>query len=266
MAHDSSPPWPGFVDALSSVLMMMIFFTLILVLVVATLSYETGRKNKTTVEASADAVANAGVQSLSSSDLLQDALAQKAELGEEDIEPKGSDYVLTLEQLEKEKDLLKKELKASQARITELETAQTRMAQKDATPGKKVELRSGDGKTPPASTSRVVKGMDEDNRIIILYNQLTSILEESNKNEVLKWVRANSLDITANGLMLVAALNLEGVPSSTANSVSFNRLYDLIRIISEEGGIPKSKIKFRSLNEVVSGTNQVLIGVESSTR
>lgn len=255
MAHDSSPPWPGFVDALSSVLMMMIFFTLILVLVVATLSFEIGRKNTTKTEA-ASSSQSVDYQALTSSERLQDALTQKAELGEEDIDPKGADYVLALEKLEQEKDILKKQLKASQSLIVELE----------ASKGREVKLRSGDDKTPPPATSKVIKGLDEENRIIILYNQLTSILEDSNKTEVLKWIRANKAEIASNGLLLVAALNLEGVPSSTANSVSFKRLYDLIRIINEEGGVPKSKIKFRTLGEAVPGINQVLISVETSAR
>ena len=50
MAEDGSPPWPGFVDALSTVLMMMVFFTLLLVLVVGTLSYIVALKDAAPTE------------------------------------------------------------------------------------------------------------------------------------------------------------------------------------------------------------------------
>ena len=254
MAHDSTPPWPGFVDALSSVLMMMIFFTLILVLVVATLSYKIGSTKTVVSEETASSSESVNHQSLSATERLQEALTQKAELSEEDIDPKESTYVLALEKMEEEKTLIQKQLKESQARIAQLEESR----------GKEVKLRSGDDKTPPPFTSKIVKGLDEHNRIIILYNQLTSILEEENKVEMLKWIGANKGAIAADGLSVVATLNLEGVPSSTANTVSFKRLYDLIRIISEEGGVSKSKIKFRALTEAAPGSNQVTISVNTS--
>lgn len=257
MAHDSTPPWPGFVDALSSVLMMMVFFTLILVLVVATLSYMSGSKNTAVVGETASSSSpseSVNHQSRSATGRLQEALTQKAELSEEDIDPKESTYVLALEKLEQEKVLLQKQLNESQARIAQMEESR----------GKEVKLRSGDDKTPPPFTSKIVKGLDENNRIIILYNQLTSTLEENNKAEVLKWIGANKGAIAADGLSVVATLNLEGVPSTTANTVSFKRLYDLIRIINEEGGIPKSNIKFRALTEAAPGSNQVTISVNTS--
>ena len=254
MAHDSTPPWPGFVDALSSVLMMMIFFTLILVLVVATLSYKIGSTKTVVSEETASSSESVNHQSRSATDRLQEALTQKAELSEEDIDPKESTYVLALEKMEEEKTLIQKQLKESQARIAQLEESR----------GKEVKLRSGDDKTPPPFTSKIVKGLDEHNRIIVLYNQLTSTLEEENKAEVLTWIGANKGAIAADGLSVVATLNLEGVPSSTANTVSFKRLYDLIRIISEEGGIPKSNIKFRALTEAAPGSNQVTISVNTS--
>jgi hypothetical protein len=254
MAHDSTPPWPGFVDALSSVLMMMIFFTLILVLVVATLSYKIGRTNTVASEEASSSSETVNAPSRSATDRLQEALTQKAELSEEDIDPKESAYVLALEKLEEEKALMQKQLQESQARLAQLEESR----------GKEVKLRSGDDKTPPPVTSRIVKGLDENNRLIILYNQLTSVLEEQNKAEMLKWIGANRGAIDADGISVIATLNIEGVPSSTANNVSFKRLYDLIRIISEEGGVPKSKIKFRALTEAAPGSNQVSISVNTS--
>ena len=253
MSHGSTPPWPGFVDAFSSVL-MMIFFTLILVLVVATLSYKIGRSNTVVSEEAASSSESVNHQSLSTTERLQEALTQKAELSEEDIDPKESTYVLALENLKQEKILLQKQLKESQARIAQLEQSRS----------KEVKLRSGEDKIPPPFTTKIVKGLDEKNRLIILYNQLTSTLEESNKVEMFKWINANKGEIADDGLSVVASLNLEGVPSSTANTVSFKRLYDLIRIISEEGGVPKSKIKFRALTEAAPGSNQVMISMDKS--
>jgi len=287
MADDGAPPWPGFVDALSTVLMMMVFFTLLMVLVVGTLSYMIAIKDTAVAQGVAeepvDTVAaseSIDYQSLSASAQLKEALTRKAELGEEDLDPKGSASVLAVEKLEMEKRALQKQLQAAlaAARASEsktqedagakaaLQKALARIAELEASRGKDVELRAGEEKTPPPFITKLVKGMDPQNRIIILYNQLTSTLEDATKTELLKWIKGNQGAIAANGLELVATLNFEGVSSSTSNSVSFKRLYGLIRVINEEGGIPKSKIKFRALDEAVPGTNQVVIGVGKMPR
>jgi hypothetical protein len=287
MTDDNAPPWPGFVDALSTVLMMMVFFTLLMVLVVGTLSYmiaikETAVAQGVTEEA-ADIVAaseSMDYQSLSSGEQLTEALTRKAELGEEDLDPKGSVSVLALEKLEMEKKALQRQLQAAldaaraapgKAREDEsvkadLQKALARIAELEASRGKDVELRSGDEKTPPPFITKIVKGMDAKNRIIILYNQLTSSLEDSTKTELLEWIKSNKGAIASNGLELVATLKFDGVSSSASNSVSFKRLYGLIRVINEEGGIPKSNIKFRSLDDAVPGTNQVVISVGNLPR
>ncbi|MDD3312460.1 hypothetical protein [Pseudodesulfovibrio sp.] len=282
MADNGAPPWPGFVDALSTVLMMMVFFTLLMVLVVGTLSYMIAIKDTAVAQGVAeepvDTVAaseSIDYKSLSASEQLKEALTRKAELGEEDLDPKGSVSVLAMEKLEMEKKALQKRLqaalaaaKASEGKNKEdagakaaLQKALARIAELEASRGKDVELRAGEEKAPPPFITKIVKGMDPRNRIIILYNQLTSTLEDSTKVELLKWIKGNQGAIASNGLELVATLNFEGVSSSTSNSVSFKRLYGLIRVINEEGGIPKSKIKFRALDEAVPGTNQVVIGV-----
>ena len=282
MADDGAPPWPGFVDALSTVLMMMVFFTLLMVLVVGTLSYMIAIKDTAVaqgvVEEPTQTVAaseSIDYQSLSASEQLKEALTRKAELTQEDVDPDARVSVLALEKLEMEKKALQKQLQAAlaAARASEgkskeeesakaaLQKALARIAELEASRGKDVELRAGDEKTPPPFITKLVKGMDPKNRIIILYNQLTSTLEDSTKAELLKWIKGNQGAIASNGLELVATLNFQGVSSSTSNSVSFKRLYGLIRVINEEGGIPKSKIKFRALDEAVPGTNQVVIGV-----
>ncbi len=147
-----------------------------------------------------------------------------------------------------------------------LEKALVRIAELEASRGKEVELKAGEEKTPPPFITKIVKGLDPRNRIIILYNQLTSTLEDGTKAELLKWIKTNKGAISSNGLELIAVLNFEGVSSSTSNSVSFKRLYGLIRVINEEGGIPKSRIKFRALNEAVPGTNQVVVGIGKVAR
>lgn len=287
MTDDNAPPWPGFVDALSTVLMMMVFFTLLMVLVVGTLSYMIAIKETAVaqgvVEEAPDIVAaseSMEYKSLSASEQLTEALTRKAELGEEDLDPTGSASVLALEKLEMEKRALQKQLqaaldaaKAAPGKTREdasvradLQKALARIAELEASRGKDVELRSGDEKTPPPFITKIVKGMDAQNRIIILYNQLTSSLEDSTKSELLEWIKANKGAIASNGLELVATLKFEGVSSSASNSVSFKRLYGLIRFINEEGGIPKSRIKFRSLDDAVPGTNQVVISVGTLPR
>ncbi|MBI9080931.1 MAG: hypothetical protein JEY79_14480 [Pseudodesulfovibrio sp.] len=288
MSDEDAPPWPGFVDALSTVLMMMIFFTLLMVLVVGTLSYMIALKDTSPGQAAANsemaetvlASENMEYTALSAAERLQAALTNKAVLSEEDLDPNAAVSILELEKLEMEKKGLEKQLQAALAAAkankdaskddvankSALEKALARIAQLEASMGKDVELKSGEEKTPPPFVTKIVKGLDPKNRIIILYNQLTSILEDDTKAELLKWIKSNKGAINANGLELIATLNFEKVSSSTSNSVSFKRLYDLIRVINGEGGIPKSKIKFRALNNAVPGTNQVAIGVGNTAR
>jgi len=288
MPEDSGPPWPGFVDALSTVLMMMVFFTLLMVLVVGTLSYMIALKDTTLVQAAPSTEMTETVSgkdgmeydSFSAVERLQQALTTKAVLGEEDLDPNAAVSLIALEKLEMEKKALEKKLqaalaaaKASKPAPTEdadtkaaLEKALVRIAELEASRGKEVELKAGEEKTPPPFITKIVKGLDPRNRIIILYNQLTSTLEDGTKAELLKWIKTNKGAISSNGLELIAVLNFEGVSSSTSNSVSFKRLYGLIRVINEEGGIPKSRIKFRALNEAVPGTNQVVVGIGKVAR
>ncbi|WP_319471407.1 hypothetical protein [uncultured Pseudodesulfovibrio sp.] len=288
MSDDSAPPWPGFVDALSTVLMMMVFFTLLMVLVVGTLSYMIALKDTTLVQAAPSTEMTETVSgkdgmeydSFSAVERLQQALTTKAVLGEEDLDPNAAVSLIALEKLEMEKKALEKKLqaalaaaKASKPAPTEdadtkaaLEKALVRIAELEASRGKEVELKAGEEKTPPPFITKIVKGLDPRNRIIILYNQLTSTLEDGTKAELLKWIKTNKGAISSNGLELIAVLNFEGVSSSTSNSVSFKRLYGLIRVINEEGGIPKSRIKFRALNEAVPGTNQVVVGIGKVAR
>lgn len=288
MADESVPPWPGFVDALSTVLMMMVFFTLLLVLVVGTLSYMISLKTAAQVVASVDSEVVEVVPSTkhmeyikkSAVEQLQASLTKKAVLHEKDIDPNAAVSVLALEKLEMEKEELKKQLQAALAAAevnkgdqdddeevkAALKKALVRIAELEASQGKEVEIKAGEEKAPPPYITKMIKGLDSQNRIIILYNQLTSTLEDETKQELLKWIKSSKAAINANGLELIATLKFEGVSSSTSNSVSFKRLYGLIRVINEEGGIPKSKIKFRALDEAVPGTNQVVVGIGSKTR
>ncbi len=98
MPEDSGPPWPGFVDALSTVLMMMVFFTLLMVLVVGTLSYMIALKDTTLVQAAPSTEMTETVSgkdgmeydSFSAVERLQQALTTKAVLGEEDLDPNAA--------------------------------------------------------------------------------------------------------------------------------------------------------------------------------
>ncbi|MBG0776161.1 MAG: hypothetical protein H0S85_06965 [Desulfovibrionaceae bacterium] len=279
--HDAGPPWPGFVDALSTVLMMMVFFTLLMVLVVGTLSYIVALKDAAPTQTTGDTQVVASSQAmayaapLSSKERLEKALSTQALLDAKDLAPNSPASVLELEKLEMEKAALKRQLEAALAAARDsgkavqdekaaklaLEKALARIAELEASRGKDVEVKSGLEPKTPEFVTRIVRGLDPKNRIIILYNKLTSTLEDATKQELLAWLAPNKEAIAANGLELTATLNFEGVPSSTANSVSFKRLYGLIRVANEEGGIPKSKIKFRALEEAVPGTNQVVISV-----
>ncbi len=290
MADDGAPPWPGFVDALSTVLMMMVFFTLLLVLVVGTLSYVVSLKDETAPSGSHGSSETHTVASIdsieyapmSATEKLREALTRQALLSEEDIDPNATVSVLALEKLEMEKEALAKQLAEAlsamqasknaaaqaQAALTketkakaDLQKALTRIKRLEASRGQEVVLKAGEEKKVPPFLTRIVKGMNSKNRIIILYNKLTSTLEPDTKTELLKWITSNKGAIHSNGLELVATLNFEGLPSSASNSVSFKRLYGLIRVINEDGNIPKSKIKFHSLDQAVPGTNQVVIGI-----
>lgn len=278
MSAEGSPPWPGFVDALSTVLMMMVFFTLLMVLVVGTLSYMVALRNASPVTSSPneeEVVAASQpmqyVQPLSAAERLEKALGTKAMLEDNDLDPSAVVSVIAMEKLQMEKQELMRQLKEAkdkaaapkedEATKKALEKALARIAELEASRGKEVDLQSGqEVKTPPFIT-KIVKGMDASNRIIILYNQLTSTLEDETRRELLEWLEPNRAAIDANGLELTATLNFEGVSSSTSNSVSYKRLYGLIKLANEQGGIPKSKIKFRALENAVLGTNQVVINV-----
>ena len=214
---------------------------------------------------------------LSSVERLQKALTSRADLEQQDLDPNAVVSVLAVEKLEMEKAALKTQLAAMLAAAGDnkkkatddtatklaLEKALARIAELEATQGRDVEVKAGEQPKSPKFVTKIVKGMDPKNRIIILFNQLTSTLEDTTKKEFLSWLIPNKNAIEVNGLELTATMNFEGVPSSTANSVSYKRLYALIRVANEEGGIPKSKIKFRALEEAVPGTNQVVVGVAS---
>lgn len=278
MPEDSSPPWPGFVDALSTVLMMMVFFTLLMVLVVGTLSYMVALRNASPLTASADGeeVVEASeimetAQPMTAAERLQKALTAKATLEDKDLDPNAMVSLIAVEKLQMEKQELKRQLLAAQKKAKEfkkddttkkaLEKALARIAELEASRGKDEQLKSGEEVKTPAFVTRIVKGMDAKNRIIILYNKLTSSLDDDTKKAFLGWLQHNKGAINSNGLELTATLNFEGVPSSTANSVSFKRLYELINLANKDGGIPKSLIKFRAIENAVLGTNQVVVNV-----
>lgn len=282
MPQDGSPPWPGFVDALSTVLMMMVFFTLLMVIVVGTLSYMVAMRNAspTVAETQSTEIVEASqavsyAEPLTAAERLKNLLTSKAELKEKDLDPAAMTSLVALEKLKMEKQELQRQLQAAQKKAKQqaalkkedeatqqaLEKALARIKELEASRGKDVEIKSGDEVNPPPFITKIVKGLDSKNRIIILYNKLTNTLEEETKKELLAWLAPNKAAIKANGLELTATLNFEGVSSSTANNVSYKRLYGLIKLANEKGGIPKSKIKFRALDNAVAGTNQVVINV-----
>ncbi|SDL56503.1 hypothetical protein SAMN05660337_3253 [Maridesulfovibrio ferrireducens] len=284
MSADNGPPWPGFVDALSTVLMMMVFFTLLMVLVVGTLSYIVALKEvtpnasasteqvETMVAASQDL---ASPESSSAMTALQDTLNEAVVLKKEDLMPTPAQPEVTIEQIEQEKAVL-------QARLVKAEAAAKKVRQvvNDPVTEKKLqqalariavlESSSGgiereiDAEETPQNTpfvTKLVKGIDSKNRIIILYNQLTSTLEDSTRTELLSWIAKNKAAIMQKGLQLTATLNHNGVSSSMSNSVSYKRLYGLIKVVNQDGKIPKAKITFRALGDGVPGTNQVVINL-----
>lgn len=282
MSEDGSPPWPGFVDALSTVLMMMVFFTLLMVLVVGTLSYMVALRNASpmTTSENENEVVQASepmqyAQKLTAAERLQKALNTQATLEERDLDPNAMASVIALEKLQMEKQELTRQLQAALKKAgalekdeqadeqtrKALEKALARIAELEASRGRDVELTSGKEVKTPEFITRIVKGMDSKNRIIILYNKLTSSVDDGTKQELLNWLDMNRGAIESNGLELTATLNFEGVPSSQANSVSYKRLYELIKLATDSGKIAKSLIKFRALDNAVQGTNQVVVNV-----
>jgi len=85
MPTDSSsgPPWPAFVDALSTVLMMMVFFTLLMVLVTGTLSYIVALKEVT--PGAASSTEHVETMIAASQDKLESALGIQVMLGQDEL-------------------------------------------------------------------------------------------------------------------------------------------------------------------------------------
>ncbi|WP_320175366.1 hypothetical protein [Maridesulfovibrio sp.] len=299
MSADSGPPWPGFVDALSTVLMMMVFFTLLMVLVTGTLSYIVALKEvKPGAAHSTEQVETlvAAAQDLSfmeppsSMDKLTEAMTQSAVLDKEDLVTATPPQPIDIEELEREKEMLQKrvalaesaawtahqelqrlkeEVKKQQASkdpklAAKLQAALDKIKRLEADGAVEKKIQTEDEFVPPPFITKMVQGLNNKNRVIILYNKLTSTLEEKTESELLAWVKQNESAIMSKGLLLTATLNHEAVSSSMSNSVSFKRLYGLIKFVNDQAHIPKSKIKFRALNEGVPGTNQVVVSVGSS--
>lgn len=296
MSVDSGPPWPGFVDALSTVLMMMVFFTLLMVLVTGTLSYIIAIKEVSPGAASSTEQVEtlaAAAQDLSflekpsSMDKLAEAMNQSAELKEDEIMIAPAPPRVDVEKLEREKQDLLEEKKMLEKRVAMAESAawnahmEVQELKKSQDPElasklqaaldkiKKLEAQAGEEKkiqteseyAPPPFVTKMVQGITNQHRVIILYNKLTSTLEAKTRTDLLQWIKTNEAQIMSKGLLMTATLNHDGVSSSMSNSVSFKRLYGLIKLVSTEGRIPKKKIKFRALNDGVPGTNQVVVSV-----
>ncbi|WP_320170476.1 hypothetical protein [Maridesulfovibrio sp.] len=289
MSADSGPPWPGFVDALSTVLMMMVFFTLLMVLVTGTLSYIVALKEVTPGAASSTEQVETKVaasQDLSfleppsSMDRLQQAMSSSAELSSEDIAPAQVVNEEDLDKLRREKkDLTMRvavaENKARKARreldelkknydpgvAEQLKQALAKIKRLEAEGAVDKKIKTKETFEPAPFVTKLVKGINNKNRVIVLFNQLTSTLEDETRKELLDWIELNEAAIRQSGLQLTATLNHAGVSSSMSNSVSFKRLYGLIRVINTEGGIPKNLIRFKALSDGVPGTNQVVISL-----
>ncbi|NDV24751.1 hypothetical protein [Desulfovibrio sp. JC022] len=299
MSADSGPPWPGFVDALSTVLMMMVFFTLLMVLVTGTLSYIVALKEvkpgaATSTEQVETMVAAAQdlsfMEKPSSMDKLAEAMTQSAVLGKEDLVTSPPPQRFDIEEFEREKEMLQKrvalaesaawtahlelqklkeEVKDQQDKqdpklAAKLQAALDKIKRLEADGAIEKKVQTEDEFVPPPFITKLVQGLNNKNRVIILYNKLTSTLEEKTESELLAWVKQNESVIMQKGLLLTATLHHEGVSSSMSNSVSFKRLYGLIKFVNEQAHIPKSKIKFRALNEGVPGTNQVVVNIGKS--
>jgi len=282
MSSESGPPWPGFVDALSTVLLMMVFFTLLLVMVVGTLSYVVALKEVTPSASASDSESavskNVGMLEdleektiVTAVNKLQEVLNKAAVLTPDDLDKPAvrvPDDEKEVQQLIKEKKLLLKRVAAARARAMNAEAAaaQARKALEEANrviaaSGIEEKIVNTDETAQVPFVTKLIQGMDDSHRIIILYNQLTSTVSEMTKAELLRWVAVNKDAINSGGLSLDAAVSNDEISSSTANSVSFKRLHTLIRILSEEGGIPKERIKFKSVSNALEGTNQVAISL-----
>ena len=289
MATDSNtgPPWPAFVDALSTVLMMMVFFTLLMVLVTGTLSYIVALKEVTPGAASSTEQVEtmiAASQDLafmeppSAVDKLESALGSQVMLGQDELVGIAPAPGVSLEDLErKNKELMARltkaersakqasgelaKLKSNEDMAKKLQEALDKIARLESGGSDETKLQNKETYTPPKYVTKLVTGINSKQRVIILYNQLTSTLDETTKAGLLAWIKQNEALIKQNGLLLAASLNHKGVSSSMANSVSFKRLYSLINIVANEGKVSKKDIKFRALSDAVPGTNQVVISI-----
>ena len=289
MATDSNtgPPWPAFVDALSTVLMMMVFFTLLMVLVTGTLSYIVALKEVTPGAASSTEQVEtmiAASQDLafmeppSAVDKLESALGSQVMLGQDELVGIAPAPGVSLEDLErKNKELMARltkaeqsakqasgelaKLKSNEDMAKKLQEALDKIARLESGGSDETKLQNKETYTPPKYVTKLVTGINSKQRVIILYNQLTSTLDETTKAGLLAWIKQNEAQIKQNGLLLAASLNHKGVSSSMANSVSFKRLYSLINIVANEGKVSKKDIKFRALSDAVPGTNQVVISI-----
>ncbi|WP_321403452.1 hypothetical protein [Maridesulfovibrio sp.] len=299
MSADNGPPWPGFVDALSTVLMMMVFFTLLMVLVTGTLSYIVALKEvkpgaATSTEQVETKVAAAQdlsfMEKPSSVDKLAETMTQSAVLGKEDLVTSPPPQRFDIKEFEREKEMLQKrvalaesaawtahleleKLKEEQQKqnasrdpelAAKLQAALEKIKRLEASGAEEKKVQTEDEYVPPPFVTKLVQGINNRHRVIILYNKLTSTLEEKTQSELLAWVKQNESAVMQKGLTLTATLNHEGVSSSMANSVSFKRLYGLIKFVNTEAHIPKNKIKFRALNDGVPGTNQVVVTIGNS--
>lgn len=287
--ENDGPPWPAFVDALSTVLMMMVFFTLLMVLVTGTLSYIVALKEVNPGAASSSEQVEtmvAAAQNLSfmerpsAVDRLEDALGSQVMLGKDELVGVAPSPGISMEELERRnKELMARLAKAEkEARraagelqkfkggsgedtAQKLQEALDKIARLEAAGATETKLKSKDEYTPPKFVTKLVSGVSSKHRVIILYNQLTSTLDEKTRAELIAWVDKNRTAIRQNGLNMAASLNYKGVSSSTASSVSFKRLYRLISIVTSEGKISKKDIKFRALSDAVPGSNQVVISI-----
>lgn len=288
MAKTNEPPWPGFVDALSTVLMVMIFFTLLMVLVVGTLSYMISLKDVSPDAEPSEAETAQGVKSLDTPDkptsmqTLSQVLNIAVELEEEDLAKEPVQPELTVERLQLEKVVLQTKLNKAYVAIKDLEEkdkgnsdseeklrkAFARIEELENAMQQGTDTKLVDTKELKVNkfTTKFVKGLSSNNRVIILYNQLNSNLEDGTKEEFLAWVKSNKADILASGMTFTASLRMDGVPSTTANNVSYKRLYDLIRIVNRDLGIPKAKIEFSAPNNAILGTNQVTVSLQSTKK
>jgi hypothetical protein len=268
--------------------MMMVFFTLLMVLVTGTLSYIVALKEvtpgaaastehvETMIAASQDL---AFMEPPSAVDKLESALGSQVMLGQDELVGVAPAPGVSLEDLErKNKELMARltkaeqsakkasgelaKLKSNEDMARKLQEALDKIARLEAAGGaEETRLENKRTYTPPKFVTKLVTGINSKYRVIILYNQLTSTLDETTKAGLLAWIKKNEAKIKQDGMLLAASLNHKGVSSSMANSVSFKRLYGLINVVTTEGGISKKDIKFRALSDAVPGTNQVVVSI-----